>query len=93
MKRLNGWSIKLIPNTGDGYCWEDKKQIDIGLNNPNPLRLLLHEMAHIGINPFGNKHTQEWFNEYLALMDKYTPGVGLSEDDKQLRKLWKLKGY
>ena len=92
MKRLNGWKINLKSNTGDGYCWKDKKIIDIGLDNENPLRLLLHETAHVGINPHGNKHTQEWFDEYNVLLKKYMPGTGISESDKIIQKTYNLVG-
>ncbi len=91
MKRLKGWPIRLIPDSSEGYCWKDRKIIDIGLKNDNPLRLLLHEVAHIGINPYSNKHTQKWFNEYLKLMHKYMPGIEISKSDKIIQKVYKLK--
>ncbi len=91
MRRLEGWTIRLIPNSSEGYCWESKKTIDLGLEG-NPLSLLLHEIAHIGINPYGNKHTQEWFNEYLTLMKKYMPGIDIDEHDKIIQKCYSLKG-
>jgi len=93
MIRLNGWKIKLKPNGSDGYCWQKKKTIDLGLKNSNPLRLLLHEIAHIGINPFGNKHNQKWFNEYLKLMKRYMPKVEISKSDRIIQKVYKLKEH
>lgn len=90
MKRLKGWKICLKPNRREGYCWQKQKKIDIGLDNSNPLRLLLHEVAHIGINPHGNKHTQEWFNEYLSLLDKYIPRIGISKSDEIIRRTYGL---
>lgn len=90
MTRLKGWTICLKPERTEGYCWEDKKIIDLGLLNTNPLRLLLHEIAHIGINPFGNKHTQEWFDEYTALMKRYMPGVDIGESEKIIQRVYKL---
>jgi len=90
MKRLKGWTIKLKPNSTEGYCWEDKRVIDLGLKNVNPLRLLLHEIAHVGINPHGNKHTQKWFNEYLKLMRKYIPGMEISDGEKVIQKVYGL---
>lgn len=92
MKRLKEWTIRLNPDSTEGYCWEKQKRIDLGLLNDNPLRLLLHEIAHIGINPHGNKHTQEWFNEYLALMRKYMSGIDISKSEKIIRKVYKLEG-
>ena len=91
MKRLKDWTVRFIPDSTEGYCWQDKKVIDIGLLNDNPLRLLLHEIAHVGISPHGNKHTQEWFDEYLTLMRRYMPGVDISESDKVIQKTYGLR--
>ena len=90
MKRLQGWKIRLRPDSSEGYCWQKRKIIDIGLKNENPLRLLLHEIAHIGINPRGNKHTQEWFNEYLKLMRKYMSSVQVGKHDKIIQRVYNL---
>ena len=89
MQRLKGWRIRLIPNSSEGYCWENKKIIDLGLMG-NPLSLLLHEVAHIGNNPHGNKHNQKWFDEYIKLMRKYMPGIGIGESDRIIQKVYKL---
>lgn len=91
MKRLTGWTIQLKPESTEGYCWEDTKTIDLGLLNSNPLRLLLHEIAHIGINPHGNKHTQEWFDEYTNLMEKYMPNIDIGSSDNVIKEVYKLK--
>ncbi len=93
MIRLKGWTIRLKPDGTEGYCWQKQKIIDLGLLTDNPLRLLLHEIAHIGINPHGNKHTQEWFDEYIKLMNKYMPGIDIGEGDKIIKKVYKLKRY
>lgn len=90
MKRLKGWTIRLVPESSEGYCWQDKKRIDLGLLG-NPLSLLLHEVAHIGINPHGNKHNQEWFDEYIKLMRKYMPGIDIDKSDKIIQEVYKLK--
>ncbi len=92
MKKLKGWTIRLTDRS-EGYCWRKDKRIDLGLKNENPLRLLLHEVAHIDIYPQGNKHNQEWFDEYLALMRKYMPGIDISESDKIIQKTYGLKIY
>lgn len=92
MEKLDGWTIHLKLKSKEGYCWQSKKIIDIGLLNSNPLRLLLHEIAHIGINPPGNKHTQKWFNDYISLMKKYMPKVDISKSDKIIKKVYKLEG-
>ncbi len=92
MKRLKGWTIRLNPERVEGHLWQDRKIIDLGLLNSNPLRLLLHEIAHIGIYPHGNKHNQEWFNEYIDLMKKYMPGVKISISDQIIQEIYKLKG-
>lgn len=91
MKKLKGWTIKL-DDSKEGYCWQKYERIDIGINNPNPLSLLLHEVAHIDINPFGNKHNQKWFDEYLRLMRKYMPGIDIDKSEKIIQKVYKLKG-
>lgn len=90
MKRFKGWTIRLISDSKEGYCWENKKRIDLGLLDDNPLSLLLHEIAHIGNNPHGNKHNQLWFNEYIALMRKYMPGVDISKSEKIIQKTYGL---
>lgn len=91
MKRLKGWKIRLKPDSTEGYCWEGQKTIDLGLKNPNPLRLLLHEIAHIGTTvSCGNQHNQKWFNDYLKLMRKYMPGIKISKSDKIIQKVYKL---
>ena len=92
MKRLKGWKIRLVSNSREGYCWQEQKIIDLGLLCPDFLGLLLHEVAHIGINPHGNKHNQKWFNEYLALMRKYMPGIDIDKHDKIIQEVYKLKG-
>ena len=89
MKRLKGWKIRLIPDSSEGYCWEDSKTIDLGLEG-NPLSLLLHEVAHIGNNPPGNKHNQKWFDEYIKLMRRYMPGMGIGKSDSIIQKVYKL---
>ena len=90
MKRLNGWKIRLISDSKEGYCWQDKKIIDIGLSASNPLILLLHEIAHIDNNPHRNKHNQKWFSDYLALMKKYMPNIDISKSDKIIQKTYGL---
>ncbi len=92
MNRLKGWSIRIKAESAEGYCWESSKTIDLGLLNSNPLRLLLHEIAHIGINPHGNKHTQKWFDEYNALMNKYMPNIDIGGSDRIIQEAYKLKG-
>lgn len=90
MKRLKDWQIRLKPDSSEGYCWQQQKIIDLGLENPNPLRLLLHEVAHIDNDPHGNKHNQNWFNEYIKLMRKYMPTVDISESDKIIKETYEL---
>jgi len=50
MNELNGWTVILKNESTEGFCWQREKVIDLGLLNSNPLRLLLHEVAHIDIN-------------------------------------------
>lgn len=91
MKRLEGWEIRLKPNSTEGYCWQRQKTIDLGIANENPLRLLLHEIAHIDNDPHGNKHNQKWFDDFLGLMRKHMPGIEISESDKIIEKVYKLE--
>ncbi len=88
--KFEGWMVRLNPNSKEGYCWQDGKIIDLGLKNSNPMRLLLHEIAHIGNNPHGNKHNQKWFNKFIKLMNKYMPGIGISKGDKIIQRVYKL---
>ncbi len=93
MKRLKDWTIKLNPDSTEGYCWQKQKIIDLGLKNSNPLRLLLHEIAHIGINPHGNKHNQKWFNEYTKLMRQYMPRISIGKSNKLIQKVYGLTSH
>ncbi len=91
MTRLKGWKIRLIPDSKEGYCWQERKIIDLGLSCPDFFGLLLHEVAHIDNNPHGNKHNQKWFDDYLALMRKYMPGIDINKSDKIIQEVYKLK--
>ncbi len=92
IKKFDGWIIKLKPKSTEGYCWQKRKIIDWGLAGTNPFRLLLHEIAHIDINPPGNKHNQKWFDKYIALMKEYLPGIDISDSDKIIQKTYDLVG-
>ena len=91
MIRLKDWTIRLKPNSSEGYCWQKDKIIDIGLENENPLSLLLHEIAHIDNNPHGNKHNQKWFDDYIALMKIYMPSIDISKSDRIIQECYGLK--
>ena len=84
------WSLKFFPNK-EGYCWRGRKLLDIGVCGANPSRLLLHEVAHIKSQPFGNQHNQSWFDMYLRLLKTYLPNAPLSESDKIIVKVYGLK--
>ena len=86
-----GWTVNLISDSSEGYCWESRKRLDVGLANSNPSRLLLHEVAHIGNSLHGNKHNQEWFDTYLRLLRKHLPGVSISESDEIIVKTYELR--
>lgn len=73
--RCRGWTLNLVVGSKEGYCWESRKRLDIGLANCNPLRLLLHEVAHIGSFSQGNRHNQKWCDIYKMLLKKYLPGI------------------
>jgi len=91
MKKLKGWTIKFTHGS-EGYCWQKSKTITIGIDNPNIIRLLLHEIAHIGNNPHGNKHNQKWLNDYMKLHNKYFRKTSISKSDKIIKKVWELNG-
>ena len=91
MKQLKGWKIRLRPNSTEGYCWQKQKTIDLGIANENPLRLLLHETAHIDNDPHGNKHNQKWVDDFLNLIHEYMPGMDISKSDKIIEKVYGLK--
>jgi len=73
------WSLRLISNSSEGYCWIKRKIIDLGLSNKCPEELLIHEIAHIDTCRFcNNKHHLEFWRRYKELMRKFLPEYKLS---------------
>lgn len=91
MEFLKDWTVQFISDSSEGYCWQKEKRIDIGLSNPNPLRLLLHEIAHVNNNFSNNKHNQKWFDDYKNLMKKYMPNTPMDKSDEIIKEVHKLK--
>ncbi|MCK9435095.1 MAG: hypothetical protein M0R32_09830 [Candidatus Cloacimonetes bacterium] len=78
-----GWSLNLVPNSSEGYCWKTRKVIDAGENSKDIKQLIIHETAHIRTCRFcNNKHTLDFWMEFDRLKDKFLPGVEISESNK-----------
>ena len=76
---IHGWELNLIPGSSEGYCWKNKKVIDLGLKNKNPKELLLHEIAHITTCRFCNqKHTPAYWKLFRDYMRRFLPGQEIS---------------
>lgn len=73
-----GWKLNIIKNSKEGFCWHHKKTIDVGENNSNPKRLILHEISHIDTCRFcNNKHSIFFWKKYEDLMRKFLPLIEL----------------
>jgi len=72
----HGWVLNLIPNSSEGYCWRNRKRIDIGTNSKSIKSLLLHEIAHIDTCRFcNNKHFITFWRRYEDLMRRFLPSI------------------
>jgi len=91
LKEYKNYNIKVNLNGKEGHCWCNEKIIEIGLLNENPLRLLLHEIAHIKTNAAKNKHNQQWFDVYKMLIAKIMPNTDISKSDNIIKKIYRLK--
>ena len=70
------WSLNLVPHSSEGFCWKKFKRIDVGMDNRNIKRLLLHEIAHLDTCRFvNNKHHISFWERYEDLMQRFLPGV------------------
>jgi len=72
----------------EGYCWPDRKIINIGPSAGNIKRLMIHEIAHIDtcLNK-NNKHKKEFWQKYVKLLEKYLPSTKISKSEKYHKKL------
>ena len=78
---IHGWKLILNEDKSEGYCWINKKNIDIGLNYENPKELLIHEIAHINICRFcNNKHTFDFWKTFLDYMRRFIPKEKISKN-------------
>lgn len=69
---LYNWDIKFIDNQQEGYCYKERKTIEIGLKNRNPKELILHELCHAYTSRFcNNKHDHAFLKELLLLRQKF----------------------
>ena len=65
------WTLRLVPNSTEGYCWHYNNQIDVGEKNSDPKRLILHELAHVNTCRFcNNKHDSTFWKLYKELLYK-----------------------
>jgi len=68
------WKLNLKENSSEGYCWLNKKTIDIGLKHRYPKQLILHEIAHINTCRFCNqKHNYTFWKVFHSLVRKFLP--------------------
>jgi len=84
------WKLEWYKDTSpEGYCWANRKVINVGPANENVKRLILHEIAHIDTcSEHGNKHKKEFWLRYEKLLEKYLPGTELSNFDKHCKKVY-----
>lgn len=74
------WTLRIVPDSSEGYCWKGRKIIDIGEGNSNPRQLLIHEISHIGTCRFcNNKHHEFFWRRYRDLMRRFLPGEGIKQ--------------
>ena len=69
-----GWCLNFVPYSSEGYCWKKEKRIDIGIDNENAKRLLLHEIGHVDTCRFANnKHHISFWRRYEDLLRRFLP--------------------
>jgi len=84
-----GWTLEWYnKDSSEGFCWLERKVINVGPKAKSIKRLILHEIAHID-TCIGkrNKHGGEFWTRYEYLMDRYMPDVPLSESDMYSKEL------
>lgn len=86
----HGWKLEWYKDdSSEGYCWLNRKVINVGPSNSNVNRLILHEIAHIDTCLEDNcKHRIEFWNRYEKLLEEYMPGTPISEYDKIVKDMY-----
>lgn len=72
-KRILVWRLKLVPTT-DALVVKSEREVWFGEYAENPLRLVLHEVAHIITNSPPPGHCVKWWQCYRQLLREYLPG-------------------
>lgn len=86
--RIYNWKIRFIEGSHEGYCWKNKRIIDIGIKNKNIKQLILHEISHINTCRFCNqKHNKSFWKVFDNLMRRFLPNERISESDEYLRSI------
>lgn len=92
IKDLNhrDWKLEWYgENSCEGYCWLNRKIINIGPESENVKRLILHEIAHIDTClDENNKHELEFWKRYEELLNKYLSNASLSESEIYTKELY-----
>ena len=84
-----GWKLEWYDKSSEGYCWRNRRVINIGPENANIKRLMLHEIAHINTCLNTNvPHCSEFWLRFEKLLNKYLPNTLLSDSDKYIKKLY-----
>ncbi len=69
-----GWTLRLVPNSSEGYCWIHSKTIDIGEKFKDKKELIIHEISHIDTCRFcNNRHHKKFWKRYEDLMLRFLP--------------------
>ena len=89
MARLgyDGWTLRWRK---DGYCWRQRKIIDICIMQSlyECKQLLLHEIAHIYVvEPHGCQHTRRFWDHLEGLTQIFLGG-GLSQLQQEMRNFY-----
>jgi len=89
---LYGWQLRLT-NSSEGFCWKQRKIIDIGINYRYPKELILHEIAHILTCRFCNqKHNFIFWKTFDDLVRRFLPNHAVSEAQVRHRS-YATKGF
>lgn len=87
------WKLNFKKNNSEGYCWKNKKIINIGLNCKEPYELILHEIAHINSCRFCNqKHNYNFWRLFKDLMRRFLPNEQISKTELNHMK-YSTEGY
>ena len=67
----HGWKLEWYKDTSsEGYCWLNRKVINIGPENENVKQLILHEIAH-HVQTEDPNHGRQFVRVHLALVRRW----------------------